>query len=158
MITKDSRNMWCDVLVFWDAMIFCNNFARWLQKIVETCDVMRCVGFLGCYDLCNNFARWLQKIVETCDVLVFWDAMIFCNNFARWLQKIVETCDVLVSDAMIFCNNFARWLQKIVAKCDAMCWLFWDTMIFCDNFAKINDRGCFAFFAWVICTCFLALI
>ncbi len=24
-------------LVLWDAMIFCNNFARWLQKIVATC-------------------------------------------------------------------------------------------------------------------------
>ncbi len=53
---------------FWDAMIFCNNFARWLQKIVATCDVMM---------------YWF-----------FWDAMIFCNNFARWIQKIVATCDV----------------------------------------------------------------
>ena len=44
MITNDSR--WCDVLVFWDAMIFCNNFARWLQKIVAF-DAMRCVGFSG---------------------------------------------------------------------------------------------------------------
>ena len=47
MITKDSSNMRCDVLVcwfFWDAMIFCNNFARWLQNIVA-CDAMRCVGF-----------------------------------------------------------------------------------------------------------------
>ncbi len=64
------------------------NFARWLQKIVATCDAM---------SFCNNFARWLQKIVATCDVMcwVFWDAMIFCNNFARWLQKIVATCDVM---------------------------------------------------------------
>ena len=38
-------------LVFWDAMIFCNNFARWLQKIATA--------------MC-----W-----------VFWDATIFCNNF-----------------------------------------------------------------------------
>ncbi len=40
------------------ATIFCNNFARWLQKMVATCDAMWCVGFS-------------------------WDATIFCNNFAR---------------------------------------------------------------------------
>ncbi len=80
----------------WDAIIFCNNFARWLQTMIATCDGM----------------CWF-----------FWDAMIFCNNFARWLQKIVATCDVMwcdvmrwfLSEATIFCNNFARWLQKIVA-------------------------------------------
>ena len=43
----------------WDATIFCNNFARWLQKIVATW----CVGFLDAMIFCNNFARWLQKIV-----------------------------------------------------------------------------------------------
>ncbi len=60
--------MRCDVLVFWDATIFCNNFARWLQKVVATSDAM----------------CWF-----------FWDATIFCNNFARWLQKIVATCDAM---------------------------------------------------------------
>jgi hypothetical protein len=63
MITKDSSMLWCDMLVSWDATIFCNKFARWLQKIVGPC----------------------------CDVLVFWNATIFCDNFARWLQKIVAT-------------------------------------------------------------------
>ncbi len=58
MITKDGRNS--DVLVSCDATIFCDNFARWLQKMVEI------------------------------DVWVSCDAMIFCNNFARWLQKMVE--------------------------------------------------------------------
>jgi len=33
----------------WDAMIFCNNFTRWLQKIVATCDVLgfRVLVFMG---------------------------------------------------------------------------------------------------------------
>jgi hypothetical protein len=37
--SKDSR-MRGDVLLFWDAMIFRNNFERWLQKIVETSHAM----------------------------------------------------------------------------------------------------------------------
>ncbi len=45
--------------VFWDATIFCNNFARWLQKIVAT--VMCCVGFLRCYYL----------LLQLCKVLGF---------------------------------------------------------------------------------------
>jgi hypothetical protein len=57
MITKDS-SMRCDVLILWDAIIFCNNFARLLQKI----------------------AKLLQKIVA-CYVLILWDATIFFNNF-----------------------------------------------------------------------------
>ncbi len=32
--------MWCDVLVFLDATIFCNKFARWLQKILW----LKCLG------------------------------------------------------------------------------------------------------------------
>jgi hypothetical protein len=69
MITKDSSNVMC--WVFWDAMIFCNNFTRRLKKdskMITKDDSMRgdvfvfwdamcwfsgmlCVGFLGCYDL-----------------------------------------------------------------------------------------------------------
>jgi hypothetical protein len=48
MMTKDSNMLGCDVLVFWDATIFCNNFARWLQKIVAF-EAM--CWFPGCYDL-----------------------------------------------------------------------------------------------------------
>jgi hypothetical protein len=92
MITKDSSNIWCDVLVF-----------------------------LGCYDLLLQVCKMITKDSSNCQVMfwfiwILWDATIFCNNFARWLQKIVATCDVLFFwDAMIFCNNFARWLQKIIA-------------------------------------------
>ena len=80
---------------FWDATIFCNNFARWLQKIVACYDALDWF-FWDATIFCNNFARWLQKIVA-CDVLVFWDATIFCNNFARRLQKLVATlrCSML---------------------------------------------------------------
>ncbi len=124
--------MWSDVLVFWDATIFCKNFARWIQKIVATCDVtdvMWWAGFLGCYYVLKQLCKMITKYSSNtwchwCDVLVFWDATIFCNNFARWLQKIVATCDVtdvmcwFFWDATIFCNNFARWWQKIVATFD----------------------------------------
>ncbi len=85
---KDSSNMWCDVLVFWDVMLFCNNFAR-CTKIVAI--VMRCVGFLGCYYL---FVTTLQDdsrdSSNMCDAICwfFWDVMFFCNNFAR-CTKIV---------------------------------------------------------------------
>ncbi len=137
---------------------------------------MWCVGFLDDMIFCNIFARWLQKIVATCyamcwffwDMLVFWDAMIFCNDFARWLQKIVASWDAMCWvfwDAMNFCNNFARWLHKIVATCDVMrCWqdccpqawssssfpshrmalaeaqFFWDAMIFCNHLAKLLQK------------------
>jgi hypothetical protein len=30
---------------------------------------MRCVGFLDANIFCNNFARWLQKILATCDAI-----------------------------------------------------------------------------------------
>ncbi len=115
----------CDVLVFWDATIFCNNFARLLQKIVAKCDVL---GFLGCsyllWQLCEMITKDSSNMRWWCVGFSVWDAMTVCNNFARWLQKIVATCDVLVFwDATIFCNNFARWLQQIVAKCDVLVFL-----------------------------------
>jgi hypothetical protein len=94
MITKDSSNIWRDVLGFWDVMIFCNNFARWLQKIVATCDML---GFLVCYYLLWQLCKMITKDSSNiwCDVLGFWDVMIFCDNFARWLQKIVATWHVV---------------------------------------------------------------
>jgi hypothetical protein len=103
--SKDS-SMRCDVLVFWDAMIFCNTFARWLQKIVATC--MMCWFFWDATIFCNNFASWLQKIVA-CDVLVFSMLWTFVttlqdDHLAKLLHIILQSCY-----KMIFCNNFARW-------------------------------------------------
>ena len=59
-----------------------------LLWLLATCDAICWVSGMI---FCNNFARWLQKIVATCVAICWfsWDAMIFCNNFARWLQKIV---------------------------------------------------------------------
>ncbi len=91
------------------------NFAR-CTKDSSNCDAM--CWFSGMrLSFCNNFARWLQKIVATCDAMCwfFWDAMFFCNNFARWLQEIVAIVMRCVGGMLLsFCNNFARWLQKIV--------------------------------------------
>ncbi len=82
-----------------------DDYKRWSKH------EMRCIGFSWDATIfCNNFARWLQKIIATCDAMC-WDALIFCNNFARWLQKIIATCDAMCWffwDAMIFCNNFVR--------------------------------------------------
>ncbi len=75
---------------------------------------------------CNNFARWLQKIVTTCDAMcwVFWDAMFFCNNFARWLQKIVATRDAVILSHAIFCNTLRDDYKKIA--CDVLIsWAGW---------------------------------
>ncbi len=156
--------MWCDVLGFLDAMIFCNNFARWLQKIVATWCVQPSatrplfgtnLHFRQFQEMTNHECRmkllskclkWRfvpkrGRVAEGWMCWVFWDAMIFCNNFARWLQKIVATWCVwffgmcwVFWDAMIFCNNFARWLQKIAAVCDVL--VFWDATILCNNFTR----------------------
>ncbi len=108
--------MCCDVLVFWDAMIFCDNFARWLQKIVATCDVTRWFSWM-----LWSFVLTLQddqKIVA-CEAMcwVCWYVMIFCNNFCKMITKdsSIMWRKLVFWDVMIFCNNVARWLQKIVA-------------------------------------------
>ncbi len=147
-----------------------------------------CWFFLDSMIFCNNFARWLQRIVAICDALVFWDvlvfldSMIFCNNFARWLQEIVATCaswhlggappplpthPAAGLPAAAPRPSSMRWLQStespilfrscghetpfydqkgaskigdIVLWCDvlwhAMCWFFWDATILCNNFAR----------------------
>ncbi len=48
--------------VFWDATIFCNNFARWLQKIVSTCDVFSRVPLLPHFD-----KPAFSRIPENCE-------------------------------------------------------------------------------------------
>ncbi len=121
---RDDYVATCDAMCwfFWDAMIFCNNFARWLQKIV-VCDAM----------------CWF-----------FWDATIFCNNFARWLrsniccagflgcyrkfrgQGVLWNCSVFVRH-MSLCNKFVRWLQNhnMLRQCNAIWFVgLIDVMIF----------------------------
>jgi hypothetical protein len=79
MITKDSSNMcW----VFRDAMIFCNNFARWLQKIVAT--VMWCVRFSG---MLLSFVTTLPDDYNdssNCDVMCWVSGMLW--SFVTTLQ------------------------------------------------------------------------
>ena len=112
-------------------------------KHVVRCDAVhtRCDATI----LCNNFARWLQKIVATCAMCwVFWDAMIFCNNLARWLHKIVASmCDAmcvgflrkLFWNAMIFCNNFALVRRNATRprRSDAMRCIWCDAVLLCAN-------------------------
>ena len=114
------------VLVFWDAMMFCNNFARWLQKIVATWRV----GFLGCYDLCNNFARWLQKIVATWDARCwfsgmcwfFWDVLVFLGCY----DLLYQLCKVITKD-----HSSNMWYVS------GMCWFF----LGCSNMRCIGFSG-----------------
>jgi hypothetical protein len=134
MITNDSSNitLWWDVLFFWDAMIFCNNFARWLQKIVATCHVM-CWFFWGVlgwfFWICLVrfsgicwFSGMLWSFVQLCKMITKDSGNMWCVGFSGvcWF----------FGDAMILCNNFTRWLQNIVATShwDAMCcfsWMLW---------------------------------
>ncbi len=137
--------------------IFCNNFARWLQKMVATCDVM----------------CWFSGMLPICDVMCWFSGMlpIFCNNFARWLQKIVATRARNPRFYFVHAGTKPRFLTKkwhqksgipcSGSNCDVMCWfsgmllsfvttlqddykinmwcdvlVFWDATIFCNNLAR----------------------
>ncbi len=130
MITKDSSNMWCDVLGFlechdlfvttlcspnedfgWPNERLGTHFRSTFQR-VSTRFGLR--SFEKCFE--NAFPN-VRSVIQ--------NLRLGSINFARWLQKIVASYDEMCWffwDATIFCNNFARWLQKIVA-CDAMCWI-----------------------------------
>jgi hypothetical protein len=148
MITKDSSN--CDVMcwVFWDATIFCDNFARWLQKIVAT--VMWCVGFLGCYYLLWQLCKMITKDSSNCDVMCWFSGMrlsfvttlqddstdsINCRR--RQLTSFLER--ISISD---ICPKISTWILgwhfhelsemeirsknemscRRLSNCDVMCW------------------------------------
>jgi hypothetical protein len=78
--------MRCDVLVFWDAMIFCNNFARWLQKIVACW----CVGFLGCYDLFQQRCKMITKDSSML-MLMYWFS-------GSWFSGMLWSCVTTLQD------------------------------------------------------------
>ena len=71
-----------------------NKHSRWID------DRVMCWFFLGCYVFCNNFARWFQKIVA-CDVLGFSGVLrsfvttlcLLNEDFGRrkMIQKIVDS-------------------------------------------------------------------
>ncbi len=146
MIAKDSSMRLC--WVFWYVMIFCINFARWLQKIEATCDAIdrrqltpildkpafsRIPQTLQPQFVVPNFRGFVKR-----QVCPKWgwvaDDWMQCVGFSRMLWSFLTTLQddskdssnmwyVLVFwDATIFCNNFARWLQKIVAtsQCDVL--------------------------------------
>ena len=75
---------------FWDATIFCYNFARWLQKIVATCDVS---VFLGCYYLLWHFCKMIQKIVACWSIAPSGSALVI------YLHKIGRTLNLSIQDA-----------------------------------------------------------
>ncbi len=84
-----------------DATIFCNNLARWLQRIVSTRPRNPRIP-IARFDIQPAFHTRMiifqSGISGSGRNMMCWfssDAMTFCNNFARWLQKIVATCDVL---------------------------------------------------------------
>jgi hypothetical protein len=124
--------MWCDPMCwfFWDATIFCNNFARWLQKMIATCDVMRCVGVSW---MLHNFSRWLQKMIATLcspnedfrkpkNISDRRVEHFSSNRGPNLILTPLKKCSKRRSE-MFFgflkssfgSINFARWLQKIVA-------------------------------------------
>ncbi len=127
----------CDV-----ATIFCNNFARWLQKIVATsqwCSRRQLTHFWNespFHTFSQNFNLWLtgltnclkwrffpkmRWVADGCNdamCWVFWDAMSFYNNFARWLQTIV----VRARNAVWMSKRIIgiRWFLGLVAKKDEL--------------------------------------
>jgi hypothetical protein len=104
-----------------------------------------------CYYLCNNFARWLQKIVATCEAMCrrmcSWMCWFFggcgyylCNNFARWLQKIVATRALnprfwmpIFGQRTGFRARMNEIKSGIPCSGSNMCWVFWDATIFCNK-------------------------
>ncbi len=105
------------VLIFWDAMIFCNNFSRWLQKIVATCRARNPQFLMPPFIQKTGFRARMNKIKSRipCSGNMCWflgcvgflRCMIFCNNFARWLQKIVRT-------SQMRCVGFSGMLRSFV--------------------------------------------
>ncbi len=81
-----------------------------IQKIIST--VMRCVGFLGCYDLLQDDT----KDSSNCDAMCWFSGMLL--SFVTSLQDGTK-------------DN---------SNCDLMCWFFWDAMIFCNKFARWYKR------------------
>ena len=139
MITKDSSNVVCWVQVFWDATIFCNNFARWLQKIVATWCIgffWDVLGFLGCVGFSGMLLSFVTSLQDDtkkwhrmlCQILL-WSSVTSLQLWSFVTSLQVDTID---SSNMWLC-----WL---------MCWVFWDVlvfwdaapdaMIFCNNFAR----------------------
>jgi hypothetical protein len=83
--TKDSNNMWCDVLMqstespIFDASFGSENGVSCSHERHKIGDSVLCVdvlGFLGCYVLLLQLCKMITKDSNNmwCDVLVFWDA------------------------------------------------------------------------------------
>jgi hypothetical protein len=78
-----------------------------------------------------NSARWLQKIVATCDAMswFFWDAMILCNNFMPpkrrfWKDEQKMKCWISIDFSMVCSPNRVLKPLKSTSKC-AFHLLFW---------------------------------
>jgi len=98
--TKDSSNMWCDVLGFWDATHFCNNFMLPKRRFWK-------VGWTFQKEFSKHFStiRGPNRVLtslEKCFENYFWNVYSAYQNLR--LGGV----------------NFARWLQKILAKCHAL--------------------------------------
>ncbi len=125
---------------FWDATIFCNNFARWLQKIV--------VSFVT--TLCSPNEDFLRTNEPF--------RMRFRSTFQRFVAQIrysnpwkVLRKRTLKGSFVLPKSSFGRGkLCKMITKdssmrCDVLgflgCYyLFWDATIFCSNFMPPKRR------------------
>ena len=98
-------------LVFWDAMIFCNNFARWLQKIVATC----CVGFSG---MLRSFVTTLCSPNEDFGRPNQHFRMRFRSTFQRFVAQILYSRPLkkLRKCSLTCLFNFARWWKPARAQ------------------------------------------
>jgi hypothetical protein len=79
--TKDSRMMRCNVLVFLGCYYLLKPICKLITKDSGDGDVM-CWFFWDATIFCNQFATKDSHMMR-CDALIFLDAIIFCNQFAR---------------------------------------------------------------------------
>ncbi len=108
--------------VFWDAMIFCNNFARWLQKIVATCDVQyRFRNQPGAQVVMHWTYWWFRSCMFPWLCWFSGDAMIFCNNFTP-LERIFRRLNKRLGGSFLgtfeaLCTRFGpRTIEKLIEK------------------------------------------
>ncbi len=90
--TKDSSMRWCDVCwFFWDAMIFCDNFARWLQKIVA-CDVRWFSGMLWSFvtTLCSPNEDFRKATGTTVFEKLLYLSAIWTKMLLHWQPAGLE--------------------------------------------------------------------
>ncbi len=107
------------------------NFREFVKRQV-------CQNWGGVAHLC--FARWLQKMLATCDVFsrmplipLFFDNLHF-EHFVKSVN-LKSRLNYLTKSSKWRLSKKRGWVAY-----GWMCWVFWDATIFCNNFARWLQR------------------